>query len=535
MLKNLFFRMEHTSISLAGGATAFLAIVLIRTFFENITYRTTSSFFSSNVQTWVHFSLFYFVALLGLILILHFFARVTIQNVTHFAFLCFPIILTPPLIDFLLFRGASGNQVAYIFTDAHGLLINFFSFYQFQELPGMSTGIRIEIAVILVSSFVYIYTQSRSVLRGIVGALSAHILLFSLFTLPSFIALGHTSPAWFINVSQKLSLLPLNFFNPNFFEASVTHSYLGLFDTTLTLVEYLIALPLIALYAWIHSRHVVIAFLKNARLERIAHYSFLIGAGLVLGAFSNTVPLRLNWISYGTILCLFLSFWFAWLYAVGCNDCVDVETDALSNPHRPLITGALSFSEIKMGNAIFLVLALIGGYIAGNIAFFMLLLFTALYHVYSMPPLKLKRFLGINSFIIGLCALTAFSAGYFTLSTSKEVDSMPLAWLLLVVLSYTLVANIKDIKDIAGDHIAQIYTIPVVWGDVLGKKIISGLIVVALLLPPYLLSLPVLYFLVPPFGFFATLLIHRKPFMERYVFFAYFGYLSASVLLLTFL
>ncbi len=534
MLRTLFSRMEQTQITLASGAIAFVAVVVLRTFFENITYRTVTSFFSSSVQTWVHFSLFYLACFLGLILILHFLTRVNIQRVTGFALMCFPIILTPPLIDIFLFGGAPGNQIAYLFTNMYGLSINFFSFYQFQELPGMPTGVRIEIALILVSTFAYIYTYTQSVLRSIVGVFCVHSTIFIFYTLPSIIALGHLSPSWFIQVSQTLSLLPLNFFHSNFQDAFYAKSYIGLFDTTMSLVEYLMLLPLIALYAWIHSRHVVVAILRNARPERIVHYSFLIGAGLVLGAYSNMKPLYLNWISLGTVLCLFISFWFAWLYAVGSNDCVDIETDALSNPNRPLVTGKLSVFEIKRASTIFIVLAFIGAYVAGNIAFFMLVLFTALYHIYSVPPLKLKRFLGVNAFIIGLCALTAFMAGFFTFSESKAVDSLPIAWTLLVVLSYTLIANVKDIKDIDGDRIAHVYTIPVIWGDVLGKKVIGALVVLALLLPPFLLSLPKLYLLVPLFSFLAVRLIHRKPFVERYVFYTYFGYLFTLAILLYF-
>ena len=532
MLRTLISKMEQTQVTLASGAMAFIAIVILRSFFESITYRTTTSFFTSSVQTWVHYSMFYLVGLIGLILILHILTHVDIRRVTSFSILCFPVILIPALIDIVLFAGVAGNEATYIFTDVRGLIINFFSFYQFQELPGMPTGIRIEIALILISACAYIYTHTHSTLRSIIGVFSAHCAIFVIYTLPSIIALGHSSPSWFILVSQTLSLLPLNFFHPDFQDSSFTSSYLGLFDTTMSLVEYLMLLPLIAVYAWIHSRHVVVAILRNARPERIVHYSFLIGAGLVLGAYSNMKPLYLNWISLGTVLCLFVSFWFAWLYAVGSNDCVDIETDTLSNPQRPLVTGKLSVFEIKRASTIFIVLAFIGAYVAGNIAFFMLVLFTALYHIYSVPPLKLKRFLGVNAFIIGLCALTTFMAGFFTLSESKAVDSLPIAWTLLVVLSYTLIANVKDIKDIDGDRIAHVYTIPVIWGDVLGKKIISVLVVLALLLPPYLLSLPGLYLLVPPFGFLAIWLIHRKPFVERYVFYAYFGYLCASALML---
>lgn len=531
MLRKIFLSMERTPLTLGSSLLAFLGIVIIRTFLEDITYRTTTTFFSTEIQTIIHYALFYFVALLGLILILFVATKRNLLKVSAVGLLCFPVILTPPLIDFILFKGTAGNQITYILKDVSGLLLNFFTFYQFQDLPGMSAGIRLEFALIFIGVFLYIYTFTASVLRSVAGTAAAYVLLFVLFSLPSIIAIGSTSPSQYISTVQNFSLLPQNFFHHNIRFSNVTWFQEMLFNGTMSIVLFAGALILTATYAWNLKKAACVAILKNARPERILHYSFLIGAGIWLGSYT-TVHAHLNWLSLGSIVCLFISFWAAWLFAVGYNDIIDVAGDTLSNQNRPLVTGALSLEDIRVSNLLFLCISFLAGYLAGTLALYMVILFTALYYVYSAPPLKLKRFLGINPFIIGLCALSAFFAGYFTLSSYKTIDSLSMSIPLLILISYTLVANVKDIKDVAGDSATSVYTIPVVFGDRRGRWIISTLVAIALTLPPLFLSLPKLFWLVPPFAIATTILLLQQPFVERRVFLTYYAYILSAILVM---
>lgn len=519
--------MEKVHFSAGGAASLFFSAVLIRTFFEDIAYRSTKTFFTTDIRTLIHYSLFYFVAILGLILIIHLFSKRNILTVTGLVLLCSPIIITPPLIDLFLFKGVSGNEMSYLFTGVNGLIKNFFTFYQVDELPRMPMGVRVEFVFIFIGMFIYIRTYTSSLFRSVLGVFSAYVFLFVLCTLPSVIALGSESSQWYFLTTQKTSLLSQNFFHPELKFANIERAFEMLFNGAMTLVLYFISLPLLFLYALRYNKNHVLAILKNARPERILHYSSMICIGLLLGVQTQQ-NLYFNWISLGTIICLFLSFWFAWMYAVGVNDCIDVESDALSNPNRPLVTGTITITDVERSNKIFLLLAILGGYLAGNVVLFMVVLFIALSHIYSSPPLKLKRFLGVNSLILGLCALITFIAGYSTLALEKTIDSIPSSWSLLILLSVTLIANVKDIKDIDGDRRVHVYTIPVVFGDALGKKIISALIILALLLPPFILKLPNLFLFVPFFGYAAMKLIQREPFKEKYVFILYFAYLILS-------
>ncbi|MEY2665381.1 MAG: hypothetical protein RLZZ480_486 [Candidatus Parcubacteria bacterium] len=533
MIRRLFLHLEQTSTTVLGGTTAFFGIILIRTFFEDITYRTSTSYFSTEFSTLIHYLLFYSVAILGLILILYVATKRDLRLVSVVALFGSPIILLPPIIDLFLFRGEAGNQITYILKDIHGLTVNFFTFYSFQELPGMSTGIKVEFALIFLGVCAYVYTFTLSVLKSILATITSYCWLFFLFTLPSFLALGTQAISKFIFVTQSNSLIQQNFFHPNTRFSDFIWQQEMLANGTMSTVLFFIALPLIITFFAFAAKEKLVAVLKNCRPERLLHYSLLIFFGLWFGSYTTGV-LYLNWLSLLSLGCLFLSFWFAWLYAVGYNDCIDITCDEVSNPNRPLITGTLTIADVKTANGIFLTLSLLAGYLAGTIVLYMVILFTALYHVYSAPPLKLKRFLVINPLIIGFCALSAFLAGYYTMTAYKATDSLSLSIMFLVVASYALAANVKDVKDIAGDTLSGVYTIPVVFGERRGKQIISVLIGIAMSLPALILKMPELFLLVPFFGGGAWFLIHQTPFIERRVFLLYFAYLGTLFLVLTF-
>ena len=73
-------------------------------------------------------------------------------------------------------------------------------------------------------------------------------------------------------------------------------------------------------------------------------------------------------------------------------------------------------------------------------------------------------------------------------SFSHPLISFPSNYLVAILLIFTLVANIKDIGDEAGDRLAGTYTIPVLVGEKKGRIIIAVFVAIS-----YLLSVFILY------------------------------------------
>ena len=153
-----------------------------------------------------------------------------------------------------------------------------------------------------------------------------------------------------------------------------------------------------------------------------------------------------------------------------------------------------------------------------------LLLFEALYLVYSTPPLRLKRFFPINMMIIGLNTLAALLLGYSIFGGVKTADKVPAGFMILVPLGFFLAANIITIKDIAADRQDGGMTLPVLFGEKWGKIVIALLALLSFLLVPLILGIQQLWLVSILFGMLAGLWVLRKKWQENLFFITYFVY-----------
>ncbi len=218
------------------------------------------------------------------------------------------------------------------------------------------------------------------------------------------------------------------------------------------------------------------------------------------------------------------------MYAMGVNDIADIDIDKISNSGRPLVRGELSVDDVKNANLIFLIWALVGGFLAGYYAMFMVVVALALSHIYSAPPLRIRRFPLLSTFLMSLAFLAVVLAGFYTLSGDKSIGAFPVRYLILIVVGTTLGNNVKDMKDIEGDRAAGIKTIPVLFGEKNGKRVIGTLLALAFLLVPLILGLSGL--VVPSFiaALLAYCFVNRKNYREWPVFVLYFLYIAVVIL-----
>jgi len=511
-----------------GWWCAVIGISLVRTFLENIGSRAPEDIGTTSSSTLIHYALFYIVTLPTLAIIVHIFSGRSILQVIRFALFGFLIVLTPPLIDLVL-SGGSGYRIAYLFVPFSELLPNFITLFGAHTLPGITPGIRIEVVIILFIIFFYVRAVRGGLIAPFIATFTTYGALFFLFSLPTLLGMTDLF-SWFITFKE--SFLYRSHFAPFISFQGLRYIVEMYYSVALTQILYLYGVGILIFFALLWNAQKLRALLSNARWERITLYLIMVCVGMGIAVHTGAGARTFGSLyDYTTLCILAFSFFFAWMFAVGTNDIVDQHSDAISNTNRPLVTGTLTRSDIEHSNLICLGAALLGGYLVGHYAFFFIIAFTAIYYVYSIPPLQLKRFVGINSFLISLAMLSAVLAGFYTLSGRGDLGAFPREWIFLIIGIYTLLANVKDIKDIDGDRAVSVYTIPVLLGDVWGKRIIALLSSLALALVPILLQQPILFTPWLPFSLLAYYFITRKPFREKPLFFLYFLYLLTCFLL----
>jgi 4-hydroxybenzoate polyprenyltransferase len=145
------------------------------------------------------------------------------------------------------------------------------------------------------------------------------------------------------------------------------------------------------------------------------------------------------------------------------NDVFDLEVDRISNPARPLPSGALSTREVVSVGS----LLLVGGAVIilgfGSAAsFLMALVLCGLVFAYSAPPLRLRRFFLAPYFTIATSASLSFLLAYSFWGGGLDPASVMGAILIFGYGSGSCM--VKEFKDIEGDSRMGVRSLPVALG-----------------------------------------------------------------------
>jgi 4-hydroxybenzoate polyprenyltransferase len=143
--------------------------------------------------------------------------------------------------------------------------------------------------------------------------------------------------------------------------------------------------------------------------------------------------------------------------------------------------------------------------------------------LYSVPPLRLKRYPMLSAFLVASGALLAFTLGFY--AEQPQVD-YPSSLAYAILICFTLAFNTKDLKDYEGDKKSRVWTIPVIFGLKKGRMIIAALDLLAYSLVPTILGLKSAMFPALAFGLATFLVVLRKESREWQVFLLYFTFLA---------
>ena len=515
-----FFRkiinlLENSKTPLIYFIASFLFITILRSFLEIF-----SSHASFELTQFYHYILFYTSIVLSIGVLFRLITRTELKKIFQVVLPAFLIILLPPIIDLIVCRG-KGCVMTYLLPSlihSNDLLYRFFTLGgEYKAIGGITPGIKIELILIIIGSFLYFLVKNKAVIKS----------LFFSFLIYAIIFIHLITPIW------------LNYFL-KIFGKSFDYSS----DVDLVNLYFLFIVFLSSILFYLYNKDYFKAIAKDLRILRLSHFWLMLIFGIVIGNvyadkiviipadfYTNIMEAEFNLSSFIpfpfiTVLVVIL---LAWLYSVITNNIEDKEIDKISNSTRPLIASEITLDVYRKLVAVVLIFILASSLVIGFEVFFIILIFIGNYFLYSLPPFRLKRIPLFSKLIISFNSLILIILGYILgyvyingVDVSQVIRSFPNSIIFYILIFYTLAINFIDIKDYEGDKKAGIKTLPVILG-LKNSKIIIGLFFLSAYIAAYFFFNLSSYFLpiLCVLGIIQYLLINKKNYLEKPIFIVY--------------
>lgn len=489
--RRIIQELENPTIPLVNYFLTFIFAVMLRDFLEAYSQQTNHLNLPTNLLGLevIHFILFYMMVAMLLILIFHWATKVPIKKVLRVILPAFILLLFAPLFDLTITLG-QGINLRYLQPDYDiNLLHSYFTYAG--GFAGISLGIKIEVLMLLISSYIYFRVKHVNILRSLIFIILLYSILFICSTLPFFIKWIQTSFGYVYQFSNEMMI----------------HFYL---------IADCILLFLVGYFA---DKQTALILLKDIRPLRIIFYELMLCLGMAIalrnGVARFTTQLHFYNDSIINLILAMISIFFACFFSIVCNNVADVEIDKIANPNRPLQQANIDRKIYELLGFIALALALFYALMISLRALLLISVPIASYYIYSMPPLRIKRIILISKLAISLSALALIILGYTLIA--DNVIGFPDGLYLIFLILLTFSANFIDLKDISGDRAANIMTLPVRFGEQKAKRVIGLSFLLTTLSFYYLLGN--VYWLIGLFalGILQYALINRKNYHENSV------------------
>lgn len=506
---------EHTPLTLARWIAAFVAIVVVRIAIENF-FKAFSFHFPDYYFYYFTDFLFSFAFTILLITpIIQWAGRISFQSAANLSLFVFLISWLPPIIDTFMSRGA-GLLSFYSFDSLFGLGERYLTFFGHDPTVGITYGVRTEIALVTLGVIAYAYSKTKSWWRPLIAGWGLYTALFVIAALPSFVVIGLLG--WsqgFLTVGE--TDIAAFMLKPEFLFGIPQPELASVLNLKVTLLFIPLLTLLVIGIAWHSFRSIWQALLRNARFPQIIYHQglFSIGAGLVF--LYGKPAFELNFFHALGLFACSLAITFAWLASVVVNDYYDIAVDTITNADRPLITGTIDRSTYLTLGTLFFLASLLLMAIISTQAMLLLLAYQSIAYLYSAPPLRLKRFPFLATFLAASASMLIIFAGFITFSADKNIALFPGSVALLLFLAYTILLPIKDFKDITGDRADSILTIPILLGEERAKRLLGSLAFLLFMVSVFVLGVRPLFPLALFFGSLAFWLLQISTPDHRYV------------------
>ncbi len=276
----------------------------------------------------------------------------------------------------------------------------------------------------------------------------------------------------------------------------------------------------------------IFLYLKSSFLKKLSfpilriylflHYFFLMTGGYLISIFLKGYKIENFFYFLNVSLSLFLLFQSALIL----NDYFDKEGDKYIRNTNPF------FYEYSKKEVIFYFLFFFFSSLflsTFSLRIFLIFLFSHILHIiYSVPPVRLKKYFPLNLLILGIAALFSFMMGF---GINLSYKNIPLKIYLLIFLALTPAISFRDLLDIEGDKILNVKTIPTIFGEEKGKIYSSYLILYSYLITPLILKFLLLYIFSIPLGILSFLEVKKKNMNQIKIFNYYFLFLFSIIIL----
>jgi 4-hydroxybenzoate polyprenyltransferase len=519
-IKRNIDQIENSNFTITTWLLGFSGIFLIRYLLESFSSRVQDGVFPFDLSAILHVAIFFLTVIVGTISIIIF---VSGENKVYKTVLFgLPIIWIAPIIDIVL-SGGRGLLMTYI-RDTHlNLLFDYFTFFGTDLNNGATIGMRIEIACILFFVGLYTHLKGHNIKKIALSVFLVYTFGFIIASLPGTIftlnnlAVG-SQPAQKVILYFSNLIFTSNLYHntPYIINQNWIKSFEIGFDRLMSQILFLITIILSYYTLKKINAKKFTSIIKNVRTERLNFYtlSILSGAGYALITKHGITPHLIDFLG---LTCLIVSWVGLWMQAVHQNDIEDIEIDKISNKNRPLVKNELSINEMADTRNLWLVIGIIGAFLAGFYPFIMSIIYIATSYIYSCPPLRLRRYPIIPSFLIGIACLATILAGFFFISVDKGTQNFPVNLALGIVLIVSLAINFKDLKDVEGDKANNILTLPIIFGRY-GSSAVGICMALSILLVPLVLSFNFLFIFAIPISIASYYVCIQKPFKEKHIF-----------------
>lgn len=498
---------ENVPLTLGSFSTAFFALMIARLTVENTLglFREGSFFFFFFEFT--HTLLFFLCSFLIMLPIVWWAGAVDLKKAANVLLFGFLIILTPPIIDTWVFQGAHFWSF-YEFDGLKGLFIRFFTLFGDTPDIGITYGVRVEVVLVTLALGLYAFLKSGRLGKSLLAALLTYTTLFILGTFPSWITLFVlTFQKGFLAVtSNDVAAL---FLAPEPILGRDLSDFRSVLNFKMSLVYAFLASLLGSFLLFRQAPAYFMALLRNARLPQLIYHAGLLILGILLAVYFSNGHFEFEFFHFLGILVLLIAVESAWLASVVVNDIYDTKIDALTNPHRPLIERTIPTELYPVFGALFFIVSIVFSGIVSFSALLMLLAYQAIAWLYSAPPLRLKKYPFLATFLAAFAGILVLVSGFVSLSETHDLSALPVSLLSYLFIAYFLALPIKDFKDIRGDRSDQVYTIPVLLGAELGKQVIGTLTFLLFVFSPFVLHVRSLFFPALLFGGLAFLALQK--------------------------
>jgi len=171
--------LEEIDLGLRSYIYLFLAILAFRLCLE---FFANQKLFS--LHDAIHIGLWFTFIVLAFVVQLHLFSRVDLTRILKLCIVCFSIALTAPIIDLIISQGKFSKMNYLSIHSFQDFLFSYFTIGGANLTRGATVGIRVEIILLMLASFNYIYVKRSSLLIAFLGSFSIYTVLFLSGTVP---------------------------------------------------------------------------------------------------------------------------------------------------------------------------------------------------------------------------------------------------------------------------------------------------------------------------------------------------------------